>query len=92
MTNSIEIENVDYKDRVFSDNITAEREPSTGPGWYIFARNSEECICKLIARPNVSARKHPHYNIEVRRGWLTKKEAEALIPTIGKLILERDYF
>lgn len=92
MTNTIEIENVDYKDRVFSDNITAEREPSTGPGWYIFARNSEECICKLIARPNVSARKHPHYNIRIRRGWLTKKEAEALIPTIENLILERDYF
>lgn len=91
MTTSTEIENVDYKDRVFSDNITAEREPSAGPGWYIFARNSEG-ICKLIARPNVPARKHPHYTLRVRRGWLTKKEAEALIPTIENLILERDYF
>ncbi len=80
-----ELENVDYKGRVFTENVTVERSPATGPGWYIFARDKNG-TCMLVARPSVPARKHPHYNIAVRRGWLRKCDAEFIASTVANLI------
>lgn len=34
-------------------------------------------IIRLCARPNVKRRKNPNYNIQVCRGWPTKKAAQA---------------
>lgn len=56
-----------------------------GPGWFVFGHNVEKYGAnpdsgrgydtKLCARPDVKARAHPHYNVKVRRGWRTKREA-----------------
>ena len=82
-----ELENVDYKGRVFTENVTVERAPATGPGWYIFARDKDG-ICKLVARPKVNPRKHPHYNIRIYRGWHTKQEAEFIASVVANIIRE----
>jgi hypothetical protein len=68
------LEMVDYKLRVFSDGFYARQDPQSGPGWYVFGRSKEDVI-KLVARPDVPDRAHPHYNIKVRRGWRLKREA-----------------
>lgn len=75
---SLELETVDYQGRTFTTDIHIRKDPSTGPGWYIFGRCTDVSanVIKLIARPSVKSRKHPHYNIRVRRGWMTKRAAE----------------
>lgn len=72
----IEIDLVDHKQRRFDTEFFVDTEPSKGPGWYIFGRSAEGVI-KLVGRPKVPARRHPHYNIAVRRGWLRKGAALA---------------
>jgi hypothetical protein len=73
-----------YSGHEFRD-FFPERDGARGPGWYVFGRNAEKygtradgkgAYTMLCARPEVKARKHPHYNISVRRGWRTKAEAQ----------------
>lgn len=77
---------VDYRGRVY-DNYHVRRDPTLGPGWYIFGRSPDyQGILTLVARPDVKPRKHPHYSGQVRRGWLRKKDAESalkLLPACG---------
>lgn len=68
------LEMVDYKLRVFSDGFYARQDPQSGPGWYVFGRSKEDVV-KLVARPDIPSRVHPHYNIKVSRGWKLKREA-----------------
>jgi len=53
-------------------------DPGTGPGWYVFGRNPAygDSYVMLCGRPPVKARRHPHYNCQVRRGWKTRREAQ----------------
>lgn len=86
MTHDFILENVDHKGRVFNRDVRVLRDPSTGPGWYVFAKDAQSDVIKLIARPDVSPRKHPHYNLRVMRGWLTKREAENVASIVSNLI------
>lgn len=81
--NSIEVETVNYSGHLFSD-FYAAKSPQTGSGWYIMGRNSEKygtlpngkgAYVMLCARPDLKPRSHPHYNVQIRRGWKTKREA-----------------
>ena len=72
----------DYKGRVFDTDFRVHRDPAHGPGWYVFGRCVTDGVIKVVARPNVKLRRHPHYNCKVRRGWLTKKEAQAIAKTL----------
>lgn len=76
----------DYRGRFF-DRFHAHTDPAGGPGWYVFGRNPEygDRMVKLVARPNVKPRKHPHYNGPVRRGWHLKRDAVA----VAKYLNER---
>ena len=73
------IETVDYKGRVF-DRLEARRDPSSGPGWFVFGRNEGygDMLVKLCARPDRPLRGHAHYNGKVRFGWRTKRDAQAI--------------
>lgn len=82
----VEVNTENYGGYHFAD-FFARRDPATGPGWYVYGRNSEKYGTKadgtgiyvmLCARPSVKARRHRHYNCLVRRGWATKGEAEAV--------------
>jgi len=70
----------DYRNRVFSGFYLA-RAPTRGPGWYIWGRNPEYGgrLVRLCGWPDVRPRKHPHYNIRVRRGWLRRSEAQQVL-------------
>lgn len=59
---------------------TARRDSSYGPGWYVFGRNPayNGRYVMRTAQPDVPARKHPHYNGRVKRGWRTLREALAV--------------
>lgn len=69
---------VDYKGRSYAD-FYVRRAPASGPGWYVFGRNPEygNTLIRLCARPAVKPRAHRHYNVSVRRGWRTRREAQA---------------
>lgn len=79
MTGETEIRTVNYKGDVFNC-FYVRQDPSTGPGWYVFGRNEkyDGRYIMLCARPNVKERRHPYYNKLVRRGWHTKREANAI--------------
>lgn len=78
----------DYAGRYY-DRFYAERDHS-GPGWYIFGRNPQYGgrLIRLIARPNVKPRVHPHYNIKIRRGFRTRREAEMVVEFLNKTFPE----
>jgi hypothetical protein len=80
---TVEFSTIDYRDRVFS-NFYIGQSPGTGPGWYIFGRNPEYGgrLVRLCGRPSVKARRHPHYNCQVRRGWLKKRDALAVLTSL----------
>lgn len=80
------IQTTNWRGDKFADFYPA-KDPSTGPGWYVFGRNCERygahkdgkgAYIMLCARPDVAPRNHPHYNIKVRRGWHTRREAQAV--------------
>lgn len=77
MAESYKVELTDYRGRHYRD-FHARRSASDGPGWYVFGRNPHHYggnLVMLVARPEVEARKHPHYNVRVRRGFRTMREA-----------------
>lgn len=76
--NAIIVDIVDYKGREFDTDFHVGRDPAHGPGWYVFGRCSIDGVIKVVARPNVKLRRHPHYNCKVRRGWQTKTMAQAV--------------
>lgn len=53
------------------------KHPQSGPGWYVHGRNPAYGggYVMVCARPDVPARAHPHYNVKVRRGFRTMREA-----------------
>ena len=70
------------------------KDPSFGPGWYVFGRNSVKYgvntdtgkgnYIKLVARPDTPSRKHKHYNCKVARGWKTKRDAQAVADQLNR--------
>lgn len=73
------IKTVDYRGRTYSA-FFPRRDSGTGPGWYVFGCGAEYggTLRMLCARPDVAARRHPHYNVLVRRGFRTMREAAAV--------------
>ena len=69
----------DYRGREY-DRFHARPDYGLAPGWFVFGRNPEygDNLVMLRARPDVKARQHPHFNGKVRRGWHTKREAQAI--------------
>ena len=72
-------ETTDYKGRVF-DRFEARQAVGYAPGWLVYGRNPEygDRLIKVCARPNVKPRKFKLWNGLVRRGWKTKREAQAV--------------
>jgi hypothetical protein len=83
------IKTVDYKDRKY-DRFYVARDPGFGPGWYVFGRNPEygDHLVMNCARPDVKPRSHPHYNQRVQRGWLYKRDAQAIADQMNALSKE----
>lgn len=84
---------VNYSGHAFTEGLHARRDPGTGPGFYVFGRNAEKygrkpdgsgAYVAMVARPAVKPRRHPHYNCAVRRGWRTKREAEAVARRLAR--------
>lgn len=75
----VDFHDIDWMGRKFTDFYPA-RSPEKGPGWYVFGRNPayNDSLIHLCARPDVEPRKHRLYNGLVRRGWSTKREAQAV--------------
>lgn len=96
---SIDISFNDYKNRMFTRDLKVRRDPVSGPGWYVFASSVPGVgrdhygggVVKMIARPKVKPRKHPHYNVKVRRGWHTQAEALAAMAEVQKIIDRVDH-
>ena len=90
---SVELTTVNYSGNKFSD-FFVRQSPQSGPGWYVFGRNSEKYGIKpdgtgaytmLCARPNVKSRRHPHYTCTIRSGWKTKRAAMAIAEYLNSL-------
>jgi hypothetical protein len=85
----VEFNPVDYKGRVFREFFPLQC-PERGPGWYVYGRchgqYGPQGIIHLSARPAVKARKHLHYNVMVRRGWHTKREAQAIADKLNTML------
>lgn len=86
------IETRNYSGHLFGD-FHARRDGATGPGWYVYGRNSEKygtrpdgsgAYVMLCARPDVPPRRHPHYNAPVQRGWRTKAEAQMVADAMNR--------
>lgn len=81
----------DYKNRVYR-SFHARRDSVSGPGWFVFGRCLPHAgrdtyggkVVMLCARPDVPARKHPHYNIRVRRGFRTMREANRVAELLNE--------
>jgi hypothetical protein len=79
------LKTVDYRGRVF-DRFYPARSPSDGPGWYVYGRNPEygDNLVMLCARPDVKHRRHPHYNVQIRRGFHTRREAQQVADQLNR--------
>lgn len=86
------IQTINYRGHEFRNFFVAQ-SPAQGPGWYVFGRNSEKygtlpngdgAYVMLCARPDVPPRSHRHYNGQVRRGWHTKREAQAAADQLNR--------
>lgn len=74
-----------YDGSVFIEDPEVRRDRSMGPGFFIFARNSEKYgkrpdgkgnYVKRVAWPDGKRRYHVHYNGPVLHGWRLKRDAE----------------
>lgn len=74
-----------YDGSVFIEDPEVRKDGSIGPGWFIFARNSEKygkftngkgAYVKKVAWPDGKRRYHVHYNSPVLHGWRLKRDAE----------------
>jgi len=74
----------DYKGRTYTDFYPAEA--TTGPGWFVIGKNPEYGgrLRKVCAWPDVKPRRYKMWNGPVRRGWWTKKEAQAVADKLNK--------
>lgn len=70
-------------ERSFTEEFFVDRSPAEGPGWYVFGREPNRVI-KIVARPDVPRRHHPHYNVAVRRGWHRKYEALEIVAILNR--------
>lgn len=77
----LEYSPVCYRGLAWDSGFYIARHSVEGTGWYIHARRPEfgGNYVRLVARPNVGLRKHPHYNKRIRRGWRTQREAVAAL-------------
>lgn len=78
---------IDYKGRVYREFFVS-KDPGLAPGWFVYGRCRNEYgpngIIFLVGRPAVKPRKHPHYNVKIRRGWHSKREAQAYADQLNR--------
>jgi hypothetical protein len=96
--NPCEFHNVNYDGYRFTD-FFVRKAPEIGPGFYIYGRNKKKYGTKangdgfytmLCVRPHVKARKHPHYNCAIRRGFSRKWIAQEIADSLNKAVAERN--
>jgi hypothetical protein len=82
-----EIVTSDYRGRTYS-GFYPSQSSHDGPGWYVKGRGTageyDGRLRMICARPNVKPRRHPQYNCAVRRGWHTRREAQAIADLMNK--------
>jgi len=92
LVEGIQVNAKSYSGEAFSD-FYARRDPSSGPGWYVFGRDCTKygtlpdgrgAYVGLCARPAVKPRRHPHYTGLVQRGWRTHREAQAIADWLNR--------
>lgn len=64
----------------------ARRSSVDGPGFYVYGTNPAYCGRYVMpcARPDVPPRRHRHYNVKVRAGWRTLREAKAVADEMNR--------
>jgi hypothetical protein len=86
----VAVQTVNYSGHTFSD-FHARRD-HTGPGWYVFGRNSTKYGTKpdgtgayvmLCAYPDKPARRFRNYNRATHAGWPTKRQAAAVAAALN---------
>ncbi len=89
MINGVIVQTSDYRGRTYH-HFHVRRDPGSAPGWFVFGRGSNGeyggHLISLCARPDVPWRRHPHYNVKVRRGWLTRREAQRIADVMNGLV------
>ena len=94
LNQEIQYNNVNEGGYIFTDFYVC-KDHGLSPGWFIFGRNKVKygihddgkgAYVMLCARPSVKPRKHPHYNGKVKRGWHTKKEAQAICDELNLML------
>jgi hypothetical protein len=85
MNEGVQVTTRNYRGDEFRE-FYARRDPGTAPGWFIFGRNPAYGgrYIMLCARPDVTPRRHPHYNCKVQRGWHTQREAQAIADWLNR--------
>ena len=78
----------DFKGRIYT-NFYAAEVLGMAPGWFVLGCYEDYGgrLRKVCARPDVRPRKYKWWNGPVRRGWLTKKEAQAVADQLNKEVL-----
>jgi hypothetical protein len=88
----IEVQTLNYHGFTFAD-FYASRDDHMAPGWFVFGRDSTKygkmpdgrgAYIMLCARPAVKPRHSRNYNGQVRRGWATKREADAVAAELNR--------
>lgn len=74
----------DYKGRMFTDFYPSK--DCTGPGWFLLGKNPEYDgrLRKVCAWLDVKPRHYKLWNGLVRRGFHSKKEAQAVADQLNK--------
>lgn len=84
--------NVNYEGFVFTD-FEVRNNCWDGPGWYVVGFNAEKYgtddagkgrYVKTCAGPDVERRKPRNWNVQVRRGWRTKREAQEVASWLNR--------
>lgn len=86
---ALAVEFKDYKGRLFLEDFHVAENHGVDPGWFIFGRAPDRVI-KVVARPDVPARKWPNWNKRVSPGWRTRREALTYIPEVERLAAAYD--
>lgn len=80
---------IGYDGTVFRD-FYVRRDPSSGPGWFIFGRDPNKYGVDEQGRGRYiklcgwrTVRRHPHYNVPVRHGWRRKADAAVALANLG---------
>lgn len=66
------------------------RRESRSAGWFIYGRrlNVSANVVRICARPSRAARRTGNSNVKTRRGWSTRREAQAALDALSIFLSE----